>query len=29
MIHTQVKHRKEDYLYVAKAGRWSGENLVV
>lgn len=29
MIHTQVKHRKEDYLYIAKAGRWSGENLVV
>ncbi len=29
MIHTQVKHRKEDYLYIAKTGRWSGENLVV
>lgn len=29
MIRTQVKHRKEDYLYIAKSGRWSGENLVV
>lgn len=29
MIHTRVKHRKEDYLYIAKNGRWSGENLVV
>ncbi len=29
MIHTQVKHRIEDYIYIAKAGRWSSENLVV
>ena len=29
MIHTQVKFRKEDYLYIAKVFQWKRENLVV